>query len=147
MATSNYTTIITVDRPINEVFATINNVRGWWQGEIEGSTDKLDDVFSYRMKDIHYSKQQIVEMIPNEKIVWLVIDSKLTFTSNKSEWTGTKIIFELFDMEHQTQVRFTNFGLVPEFECYGGCSNGWKMLIQESLVSLIETGKGVNVFG
>lgn len=147
MTASNYTTTILVDNSAKEVFNVINNVRGWWQGEIEGSTDKLDDEFAYRMEEIHFSKQKVVEVVPNEKVVWLVTDSKLNFTKNKSEWTETKIIFEISEINNKTQIRFTHLGLVPEIECFGDCSNAWSQLIQESLFSLITTGKGIKVFG
>lgn len=149
MATENFTTTITVENPASEVFNAINNVRAWWQGEIEGDTNKLNDEFVYRMEEVHYSKQKIAEFIPNEKVVWLVTDSKLNPLKFKdeSEWTGTKIIFEITEIDNKTQVRFTHVGLVPAFECYGDCSWAWGQLIEESLFSLITTGKGKNVFG
>ncbi len=146
MTASNFTTTILVDQSPNEVFAAINNIRGWWQGEIEGPTEKLNDEFSYRMGDIHFSKQRIVEVIANKKVVWLVTDSKLNFTKDKSEWTGTAIRFEIDEINDQTQLRFTHVGLVPEIECYGGCSGAWGDLIQKSLFSLITTGEGQKVF-
>jgi len=147
MATANYTTTILVDNTANEVFNAINNVRGWWQGEIVGNTAQLNDEFSYRMKEIHFSKQQVVELIPNEKVVWVVTESKLNSFKDESEWTGTKMIFEIAAINNKTQVRFTHLGLVPAFECYGDCSWAWEKLIQESLFGLITTGKGTNVFG
>lgn len=149
METTNFTTTIVVDNSASEVFNAINNVRAWWQGEIEGNTNKLNDEFIYRMGEIHYSKQKITEFIPNEKIVWLVTDSKLNPLKFKdeSEWTGTKIIFEITEKNNKTQVRFTHVGLVPAFECYGDCSWAWGQLIEESLFSLITTAQGKNVFG
>ena len=78
--------------------------------------------------------------------VWLVTESNLSFTKNKSEWTGTKIIFEISELNNKTQVRFTHIGLVPTVECYRDCSNGWTELIQKSLLSLITKGKGVKAF-
>lgn len=147
MRVSDFTTTIAVNQTPEQAFNAINDVRGWWQGEIEDSTDQLNGEFSYRMKDIHYSKQRIVEWVPNEKVVWLVTDSQLSFTKNKSEWIGTKIIFEIEERNGKTQIRFTHQGLVPEFECFGNCSNAWSQLIQESLYSLITTGKGTKVFG
>jgi hypothetical protein len=41
MSEQNYTTSFIVDQSPEEVFAAVNNVRGWWSGEIEGGTDKL----------------------------------------------------------------------------------------------------------
>jgi len=146
LATPSYTTTIFINESPKEVFNAINNVKGWWQGEVKGNTVALNDEFTYRMKDIHYSKQKLVEVVPDKKVVWLVTDSNLSFTKNKNEWTGTKIIFEITEINNKTQLRFTHAGLVPAFECYGGCSGAWGQLIQQSLLSLITTGKGVDVF-
>ena len=147
LSSSNFTTTFFVNQSPKEVFDAINNVRGWWQGEIEGNTEKLNDEFSYRMKDVHHSKQRIIESKPNEKIVWQVTDSNLSSFKDKGEWTGTKIIFEINEINNKTQVRFTHVGLVPAFECYAGCSWAWGQLVQESLFSLITKGKGTEVFG
>lgn len=147
MTASNFTSAILVDETPAQAFKAINNVRGWWQGEIEGNTEKLNEEFSYRMKDVHYSKQRIIESIPNEKVVWQVIDSELSSFKDKGEWTGTTIVFEIAEVGDKTEIRFTHIGLVPTFECYGDCSWAWGALIQESLSSFMTTGKGVNVFG
>ncbi len=146
MTATDFKTTILVDIPAPAVYEAINNVRGWWQGEIDGNTDTIDEAFIYRMPSVHYSKQRIVELIPNKKIKWLVIDSELTFTQTKTEWVGTTIVFDIEEINGKTQVRFTHVGLIPSLECYGGCSNGWEKLIQQSLFSLITTGKGVDVF-
>jgi Activator of Hsp90 ATPase homolog 1-like protein len=143
---TDFTTIILVNQTPEEVFNAINNVRGWWQGEIEGSTGKLNDEFTYRMSDVHFSKQKLVEVIPNNKVVWLVTDSQLNFIKTKSEWTGTKIIFEISEINNKTQLRFTHLGLAPDIECYDACSNAWGQIIQQSLFSLITTGKGKKIF-
>jgi len=147
LSKTDFTTTFFVDQPAQEVYRAINNVRGWWQGEIIGNTDKPGDEFDYRMKEHHFSKQQVAELIPSEKIVWLVTDSRLNGLTDKTEWNGTKIIFELTEINNKTQVRFTHIGLVPAMECYGGCSGAWEQLVQESLFSFITTGKGTNVFG
>ncbi|MBS1771411.1 MAG: SRPBCC domain-containing protein [Bacteroidetes bacterium] len=142
----NFTTSITVDATAQEVYNAINNVGGWWHGEVIGNTTKVNDEFSYWFQHFHFSKQRVTELVPNKKIVWLVTESNLSFTKKPSEWTGTKIVFELTETDDKTQVSFTHEGLVPAFECYGDCSNGWSMLIQQSLYGLITKGKGVAVF-
>jgi Activator of Hsp90 ATPase homolog 1-like protein len=142
MKSQNYTTSFTVDQTPAEAFAAINNVRGWWSGEIEGSTNKLGDEWTYRYKDIHYSKQKITELIPGKKIVWLVLDSSLNFVEDKKEWNGTRITFEIAKNGGKTQVTFSHVGLVPEVECYDACSNAWGGYINSSLRNLITKGKG-----
>ena len=142
MKSQNYSTAFTVDQTPEVAFAAINNVRGWWSGNIEGNTDKLGDEWTYRYKDIHYSKQKITESIPGKKVVWLVLDSYLNFIEDKTEWNGTKITFDIAKKGDKTEVRFTHMGLTPEVECYGACSNAWGGYINSSLRRLIAKGKG-----
>jgi hypothetical protein len=146
MKEKDFTTSILVNQSPSEVFSAINKVRGWWQGEIKGSTDQLNEEFIYQMGDVHFSKQKIVEFIPNEKIVWLVTESKINFVEDKNEWLNTTILFEISKEKDKTKITFTHKGLVPTIECYDGCSGAWGQLIEKSLASFITTGKGVEVF-
>jgi hypothetical protein len=141
MKQQNFPASITVDQTSEEVFKAINNVRGWWSGEIEGNTDNLGGEFTYRYKDMHRSKQKIKEFIPGKRIVWHVTDAELGFVKNKTEWKGTDIIFEIARKGGKTELRFTHAGLVPAFECYGGCSGAWGALVETNLRKLITTGK------
>jgi hypothetical protein len=156
MKTVDYTTTILVGQTPKETFNAINNVRGWWSEEIVGNTNKLNDVFKYHFEDIHRCRLKIIEVIPDKKVVWYVMDnyfkpgifadsthplpSKDGF--DKTEWIGTTIHFEISEINNKTQMRFTHLGLVPDYECFDVCANGWNHYIGESLRSLITTGKG-----
>lgn len=139
---TNYSTTFTVDQTPHEAFTAINNVRGWWTQNLEGNTERINDEFEVRFADIHYSKQKLVELIPDRKVVWQVEDSYLSFLNDKSEWTGTKIVFVVAEKGDQTEVRFTHEGLIPMIECYDACSNAWGGYISGSLRKLITTGTG-----
>ena len=138
----NYTTTFSVDQTPGEAFAAITNVRGWWSDEIEGRTDKLGEEFNYHFEDVHRSKMKITELVPDKKVVWLVLENYFNFTEDKTEWTNTEITFEIAQKGDQTEIRFTHLGLVPEYECFDLCSNAWSTYINGSLRSLITTGKG-----
>src|SRR5215831_4499251 len=99
----SFTASFSVDQTPKEAYAAINNVRGWWSGEIEGDTDKLDAEFSYRYSDVHRSKQKITELIPGKKVVWHVSDSRLSFR-RENEWTGTDIVFDISQKGGKTEV-------------------------------------------
>ncbi|WP_423126485.1 SRPBCC family protein [Gaoshiqia sp. Z1-71] len=142
MEEQHYQTSIVVDATAHEAFECINRVSRWWTENLEGSTQQLNDKFNVRFGDVHYSRQKIVELIPDQKIVWLVTDSYLSFLRDKNEWTGTKISFEIVRQGRRVQVRFTHLGLFPGIECFDACSNAWEQYIRQSLQSLISTGKG-----
>ncbi|MBI3139396.1 MAG: SRPBCC domain-containing protein [Sphingobacteriales bacterium] len=142
MSSQDFTCTLLTDKTAGEVFNAINNVRGWWSAEIEGPTDQLNAEFTYHYEDLHYCKLKIITLIPDKKITWLVKYNYFKFTKDKSEWTGTKICFEIAEKDNKTAVQFTHQGLLPEFECYGICSNAWSHYIQQSLRDLIITGKG-----
>jgi len=142
MKNQNFTTTLMVDQTPKEVFNAITDVRGWWSEGIEGNTTKLNDEFIFEVKDVHYSKQKLVEVMPNKKVVWLVMESQMSFLKDKGEWTGTKVIFEISNKGNKTQLDFTHERLRPEVECYSVCAPAWTQYVQHSLLNLITTGKG-----
>ena len=142
MKTNGYTTSFTVEQSPEDVFNAINNVRGWWSGDIDGSTDKLGAEFKYRYQDVHDTTQRITEWVPGKKVVWHIVDSHIDFVQDKAEWNGTDVVFEIAKKGAKTELRFTHVGLVPAIECYGKCAGAWGFYINESLRNLITAGKG-----
>src|SRR5215469_17750347 len=117
MTARSYATTLTVDETPEHVYAAINNVRQWWP-DIEGSADRVGDRFKHRFEDIHRCELVVKELIPGKKVTWTVIDNHFSFTQDKSEWTGTEIVFEIAKRGRKTEIRFTHVGLVPDYECY-----------------------------
>lgn len=138
MKNQNYTATIEVATSPKDVFNHINDVSNWWSKDFEGSSAKLNDEFIISHTDQHYSKQKLVEVIPNKKVVWLVTKSELNWLEkDRYEWTNTKMIFEIISNGDKTVINFTHEGLVPEKECYSRCIQGWDMVIKERLYDFI----------
>lgn len=142
MSTLDFKQTILSNESPEKVFQVVTNVRSWWSGfhneEFEGNSEKLHDEFSFKAGNgAHYSKQQLIEVVPNQKIVWLVIDSHLSFLKKPNEWTGTKVIFEITTSGEQTLLSFTHQGLTPEIECYNSCAPAWSQYLKEKLKPLV----------
>ena len=142
MNAHSYTTTIVVDATPERIFNAINDVRGWWSHDIEGNTDQTGEEFTFRGRDIHYSKIKVTELVPGQKIEWLVLDNYMNFIQDQSEWKDTRILFEISQDSDRAKVRFSHIGLVPAYECFDVCSNAWAFFIHDSLRNLITTGEG-----
>ncbi len=142
MTQSDFTLTFLTDQSEKTVFDAINNVYGWWSEDFKGASTQIGDEFEVRFGDVHYSRHQLTAVIPNQKVAWLVTDSNLNFLADKSEWTGTDTVFDISRQDGQTVIHFTHHGLVPEIQCFKDCSKGWTYFLQDSLMKLINTGKG-----
>ena len=126
----SYTYSFTTHKSPKEIFDLLLNIEKWWTGiyeeTISGCSQKLNDEFSFSAGGgVHFSKQKLIELIPDKKLVWLVTESNLSFLDNPNEWESTKLVFDILERENETQITFTHEGLVPEIECYDSCSNAW----------------------
>jgi hypothetical protein len=128
--TNNFTYSSTSSKTAAAIFELLLHIDQWWSGQygetIKGESKKINDEFTFKAGGgAHYSKQKLAELIPNKRITWLVTDSALSFLKDTSEWTGTKICFDISTEDNKTKVTFTHDGLVPQMECYEACSGGW----------------------
>jgi uncharacterized protein YndB with AHSA1/START domain len=143
LANPDYTATIEVAKPPAAVFRCITaDVARWWGGkDLEGSARQLKDEFTIRHHGAHYSKQVVVELVPDKKVVWLVQESYLDWLKgDPHEWTNTKMLFELTGRDGLTVLHFTHQGLTPDKESYERCSQGWDMVIKDWLFHFITEG-------
>jgi uncharacterized protein YndB with AHSA1/START domain len=142
MSDQSFTTTVTVDQPARRVYDAVNDVRGWWSEQIDGDTAAVGDEFTYRYGDVHRCHVRITESKPGEQVTWLVVENHFNFTEDSTEWTGDTITFDIAEKDGGTELRFTHHGLVPAYECYSACYDGWTYYVGDSLRSLITTGEG-----
>ncbi len=141
MKKKDYTATISVNASPEEAFKHINEVSRWWAKQVEGRSEKLNDVFTAVFNHCSFTFK-IIGSEPGRKVEWLVTDSDLSWLKDKKEWNGTKISFEISQRNGFTEISFTHNGLVPNMECYDNCEYGWNLHFKQSLLSLITEGKG-----
>ncbi|UAY50893.1 SRPBCC family protein [Ferruginibacter albus] len=142
MDNQNFSTTIVVDQSPAEVYKAVNNPRAWWSEGIEGITDQLNAEWKYQFGDNHRSKMKVIEMIPDKKVVWLIEENYFKNAKDQNEWVGNKITFDISKQGDKAQLVFTQIGLTPADDCYKACDWAWTGFVQQSLQSLITTGKG-----
>lgn len=126
----SFTRSLYTARSPEEIFDLLLDVKAWWSGiygeTITGRSSKINDEFSFLAGGgVHFSKQRLIELVPNSRITWLVLESNLTFLADTKEWANTKIQFDITKQGGQTMVTFEHEGLIPPFECYNECSEAW----------------------
>jgi uncharacterized protein YndB with AHSA1/START domain len=141
MSDESYATHFTVEQSPEAVFAAINNVRGWWSAGIVGDSATIGGKFTHSVLDLHRCDLMVTHLVPGRKVAWTVLANDFSFTKDKTEWVGTDIVFDISRTGDKTRVDFRHVGLVPEYECYEICNDGWQVYIT-SLRALIATGKG-----
>ena len=140
MNDGSFTTSFVVDQKSDEVYDAVVDLRSWWFGDIDGSSDHLDDEFTYSVPGTHWNAMRVTELVRGERVAWLVTDSRLEFTDVHDEWTGTTIAFDIEPTAAGTRLRFTHDGLVPAYQCFTDCSIGWSHFVGASLRERITTG-------
>ena len=141
MKNQDFNCSITANVTAEEAMEAISRVSEWWAKDFTGSAEKLNDEFTVRFGD-PFVTFKVTEFVPDSKTVWTATDSYLPWLNDKTEWTGTKVIFEISTKNNQTTVNFTHRGLLPQVECYDMCVKGWTQYIPGSLLKLLTESVG-----
>lgn len=142
--TVDYKKSITVNVKPEDVYGALTNrMKEWWTENIDGVYGKAGDVFTVHFGSTH--KTFMVEKaVPNESVIWFCQDAYIDLPElkNKSEWNGTRVIWDMRPKGSGTEITVTHIGLTPEVECYQICEAGWTFYLSVSLNYLLTTRKG-----
>ncbi len=143
MKKQDYHCDITVNAGIREAYESISKgVPKWWSKDFEGSSEHTGDKFTIRFVET-FVEFKIAEAVTDKKIVWEVTDCYLHGFADKTEWTGTRMIWEFSTEKEQTRIDMTHAGLDPEVQCYETCVKGWDFFVKQSLYKLLTEKKGM----
>src|SRR5512133_597211 len=122
---------------VYKALATREGVAAWWTNDAQGESKVGGDLqfrFSAGGKEIGHFVMNVLELHPNKRVSWQVVDGP-------PEWIGTKISFELQQEGEFAIVLFKHQGWKEPMEFMHHCSTKWAISLM-SLKSLVETGKG-----
>lgn len=139
-------TIVLPSRSKDIFFALTTGIPEWWTTGFEGAGQETGDEFTVHFGTT-FKKMKVSELIAERRIVWDCLESYIDVPelSKKTEWVGTKIVWEILPGQETTIVNLTHIGLSEQIECYHICVQGWDSFV-ESLRKLIVTGKGTPYF-
>jgi len=143
MGNNDFNSSFTTSISAGEAITKISKVPEWWGIAFTGSAEKQDDRFVVKMGGDSFFDFTVTELVPGKRVVWFVEDCNMPWYTDKKEWAGTRLIFDLDENNGVTELKFTHEGLTPDVECYKDCEPGWTHWIRTSLQSYFTTGKGV----
>jgi hypothetical protein len=133
----SFTTTVTAEK----AYVNITDVAGWWTKSFKGSAKERNDIFEVSFGETKVTFK-VIEATPYKRLAWLVDDCYLAWLSDKTEWKGTKVVWDISEENKATKIQMTHLGLVPGVECYKDCEAGWNQYVGESPPKLLTTGEG-----
>ncbi len=109
-----YSVEIELDKSPEDVFSHLVKLDKWWPEHFDGEPIQLNSEFVFTTGDNHYSKNKVIEFVPNKKLAWITLES--IRKSDSYDWSGTKFIFDITSSGNKSKLKFTYDGLVLEAE-------------------------------
>jgi uncharacterized protein YndB with AHSA1/START domain len=135
----DYARTLTIDTPRERVFdavATLEGLAGWWTTLVDGRAEPGGEI-TFRFEGLD---EQIVMRVDEartpELLVWTCLEH-----SGHPEWEGTRVAFEIEELNEGSLLRFRHDGLLPTLDCYDVCESGWERFLA-SIADYAESGKG-----
>ncbi|MDP4261590.1 MAG: hypothetical protein Q8941_03560 [Bacteroidota bacterium] len=136
--TVTYSVAIELPKYPQEVFNHLTNLKKWWPEDFEGEDVKLNGEFIFKTGDSHYSKNKVIEFLPDKKLAWMATEA--IRKTDGYDWSGSKMIFELAAKGDNTLISITYDGVVFEDE-YDRLVTICDMTLKEMFYNFIMNGK------
>lgn len=143
MSQKDYSTTVHINATPERIFQAITvEVDQWWT-KYTNKAEKVGDTLAIRF-DVNTRKEMLITTFePFTKLIWQVTHAymDIDWMSNKNEWVGTEMHWEVIPKGEESQLNFVHKGLTPALECYEACDNGWTYFLK-SLKDYLEKGEG-----
>jgi len=156
MNQQNFHCSIVVPATAREAFEKIGRVWDWWAINFKGCAKGFQgsmgapeagslqgQAFTVHFARTTWSRMEIVEVVPDQFILWKVADCYLPIFKDPYLWKNNFIAWNISPEGDSTRITMTHIGLIPGMECYKDCSKGWSFYVGESLYKLLTEGRGL----
>ena len=144
MSEQSYSKELSVSASVKSVYKAITKeIDKWWTID-SNIAFNIGDILTVRFGEPYFMSMEVEKIIPNKLLVWKVVGANMFIeggVTNNDEWVGTKIQWKISELESGSEVSLFHEGLVPSFECYDTCKNGWDYFLG-SLKEFLDTGSG-----
>lgn len=145
MSEQSYTKKLSVSVNAESVFKAITKeIDKWWTIDTNEAVT-IGEILTVKFGEPYFMSMRIENSIPNKLLIWNVVGANMFIeegrTGGNDEWVGTNIQWKITETEDGSEVSLFHEGLVPSFECYDTCKNGWDYFL-ESLKQFLDTGIG-----
>jgi uncharacterized protein YndB with AHSA1/START domain len=131
-----------------EALTTSAGLDPWW-GKVLSAEPRIGHVVEFDHGLGAPMRMEIIELVPNERLVWRCVSDFSDPSNPASEWLGQTFVFELDprgDVEllgasqNVTVLRFRNTGWPVDSRWRGFCNTGWGEALGVGLRNLCEAG-------
>ena len=140
---THYVQSLEIDAKPSAIYAaltTAEGLRAWWTEDCDVGTD-VGGTHVFRFGP-HRKEFRIEALVPNREVRWHCTAARIVGLKRGDEWVGTEARFRIQPLgQGRTRLTFEHLGLVPEFECWDICQDGWRHFLA-SLKMLLESGRG-----
>lgn len=150
MNQQNFHYSIVVPATAREAFEKIGRVWDWWAVNFKADDHRADEpgMPGYRKFSVYFarttwSRMEIVEIVPDQFILWKVVDCHLPIFEDPYLWKNHFIAWDISATGAGTRITMTHIGLIPGIECYEDCRKGWSFYVGESLYKLLTEDRGL----
>lgn len=149
MSEQSYSKKFSVSASTESVYKAITKeVNEWWTTESNEAAE-IGNILTVKFGASNFMSMEVERAIFNELILWKVVGANMFIEgggSGNDEWVGTKIQWKIAGTESGSEVFLFHEGLLPSFDCYETCKNGWDYFLA-SLKEYLNTGKGTPYTG
>lgn len=123
--------------------AITSEIDKWWTIESNEAVN-IGDILTVGFGKPYFMSMEVEIIIPDQSLKWKVLDALMFIEGSgikNDEWIGTKIQWNITKTSNGSEISLLHDGLVPSFECFATCKNGWDYFLG-SLKNFLNTGKG-----